>query len=318
MFARIFRRSKRLFDCYILQENKIVKNISALGNLLKNKNQIVVGDYVKLEKQNNNQYIITSVEDRKNTIFKIIQREKKKKINAANCDWLVIVSSVSKPIYKQGIVDRFIVRSIQWNIPILLVFNKMDTFNEDINLNWEHDRLKELNISCFEISAKLKERYRPKFLKLGYEDLKIHLNKTTNMFMGQSGVGKSTLISVLSNINLKTHNISKSGKGTHTTSWYEIINCSSFYLVDSPGIRSFGLDDINPDELINFFPDIKEVSLKCSFSDCQHQQDTKGCAFYNKLNDNYKNQLLISRLKSYYKIYQEISKTPVFKKNYKL
>ncbi|MGZ3809588.1 MAG: GTPase RsgA, partial [Bacteriovorax sp.] len=124
--ARVFKSAKREFDCKIEGTGEMVV-ATALGNLLKgDENTIVVGDYVMIE---NN--VITEVLPRTNEIYRLIIREQKKKVTASNCDLMVIVSSVSRPEYKRGIVDRFLVRAHQWGIRPLIVFNKMDEYNED-------------------------------------------------------------------------------------------------------------------------------------------------------------------------------------------
>ena len=119
--ARVNKSAKREFECRILDSGELVV-ATALGNLLKgDENSIVVGDYVMID---NN--VIVEVLPRTNEIFRLIVREQKKKVTASNCDLMVIVSSVSRPEYKRGIVDRFLVRAHQWGIRPLIVFKKMD------------------------------------------------------------------------------------------------------------------------------------------------------------------------------------------------
>jgi ribosome biogenesis GTPase len=309
--ARVFKSAKREFDCKIEESGEIVV-ATALGNLLKgDENSIVVGDYVMIE--NNT---IVEVLPRTNEMYRLIIREQKKKVTASNCDLLVIVSSVSKPEYKRGIVDRFLVRAHQWGIRPLMVFNKMDEYDSNIlDIQFEFDRMNNLGIECFEVSA-VDSHYKQRFLELGLEDLKSRLLHKTSIFLGQSGVGKSKLISQVSNgkINLLSNEVGKVGKGKHTTTWSEIVDCESMSLIDSPGIRSFGVEDLLKEELITYFPDIEEGAVHCKFSNCAHEVDSKGCYFYTLDQNTRTTQLLLSRLDSFCRMKEEISETPSYLK----
>lgn len=309
--ARVFKSAKREFDCKILESGQMVV-ATALGNLLKgDENTIVVGDYVLIENTT-----IVEVLPRTNEMYRLIIREQKKKVTASNCDLLVIVSSVSKPEYKRGIVDRFLVRAHQWGIRPLMVFNKMDEYDSNIlDIQFEFDRMNNLGIECFEVSAANAD-YKPRFLSLGIDDLKSRLQNKTSIFLGQSGVGKSKLISQVSDgkINLLSNEVGKVGKGKHTTTWSEIVDCESMSLIDSPGIRSFGVEDLLKEDLITYFPDIEEGAVQCKFSNCAHLEDSKGCYFYTLDQSTRETQLLLSRLDSYCRMLEEISETPSYLK----
>ncbi|MBY0414842.1 MAG: ribosome small subunit-dependent GTPase A, partial [Bdellovibrionales bacterium] len=287
---------------------------TALGNLLKgDENSIVVGDYVMIDEHNT----IMEVLPRMNEMYRLIIREQKKKVTASNCELMVIVSSVSRPEYKRGIVDRFLVRAHQWGIRPLMVFNKMDQFEENqLDIKFELDRMNNLGIECFEVSA-VNESYKPRFLELGLDDLKNRLQGKTSIFLGQSGVGKSKLISAVSDgkIKLLSRDVGRVGKGTHTTTWSEIVDCEAMSLIDSPGIRSFGVEDLLEEELITYFPDLEEGAVQCKFSNCSHEEGTNGCFFYTKLDQNaYETQLIMSRLESFLRMKEEISQTPSYLK----
>ncbi|AUN97142.1 ribosome small subunit-dependent GTPase A [Bacteriovorax stolpii] len=311
--ARVFKSAKREFDCKIIDTNEMVV-ATALGNLLKgDDNSIVVGDYVMIDEKN----VITEVLPRNNEIYRLIIREQKKKVTASNCDLMVIVSSVSRPEYKRGIVDRFLVRAHQWGIRPLIVFNKMDEFDPNVlDMKFEFDRMNNLGIECFEVSAAHTD-YKPQVLSLGLNDLKERLQGKTSIFLGQSGVGKSKLITASSEgkIKLLSREVGKVGKGTHTTTWSEIVDCESMSLIDSPGIRSFGVEDLLEEDLITYFPDIEEGAVQCKFSNCTHEPGTAGCFFYTKLDQNaYETTLIMSRLESFLRMKEEISQTPSYLK----
>lgn len=310
--ARVVKSDKRVFDCQ--REDGTVVQATALGNLLK-EDTIVVGDYVFLEAQVN-EWVVKSVEARKNEIFRMLRRESKKKITAANCDYLVVLSSCSRPAYKRGIVDRFLVRAHQWGIRPIVVFNKMDEYDSnEFDVGFEAERLKFLDVDCFEICA-LDLNYKPRFLTLGMGDLKNRLNESTSIFLGQSGVGKSQTITALSGgkADLKTGAVGKVGKGSHTTTWSEIVDCGDFVVIDSPGIRQFSVDDITSGEMIELFPDVEEVATGCAFTNCSHGPEQKGCAFYSDSLSEHDKELLLTRLDSYKQLHMEISQIPDWQK----
>lgn len=311
--ARVIKSDKRIFDCKIIETSQIVQ-ATALGNLLK-EDTIVVGDYVELEAQSD-EWIIKSVDERKNEIFRMLRRESKKKVTAANCDCLIILNSSSKPAYKRGIVDRFLTRAHQWQVHPIVIFNKMDQYSaKDFDIKFEADRLKFLGVECFEICA-IDPAYKPQFLTLGLEELKASLKDKTALFVGQSGVGKSQTINAISgeNIDLRTGAVGKVGKGAHTTTWSEIVHCKDFDLIDSPGIRQFSIDDITSGDLIELFPDVEQVATGCSFTNCGHEEKNKGCAFYSDNLSPVDQKLLLTRLDSYKQLLEEISQIPDWQK----
>ncbi len=322
MRARVFRSSKRVFECQLIDSKRIV-SATALATLIKGrKDHIVVGDYVELEKidadeekESAIEFQIIKIQERKNEIGRMIPREARKKLTAANCDLLVIMMAVSQPEFKRGLVDRYLVRSHQWQVPAVLIFNKMDQFKDDLDIPFEADRIRSLDVESYELAAKFPD-YQKRFLDKGIEELAEVLKGKTAIFLGQSGVGKSKLISALTNgkVDLKTGAIGKLGKGSHTTTWSEMIDCDDFTFIDSPGIRSYSLDDIPEEDLPAFFPDLCDYFGSCKFTNCTHLENAKGCAF-NELDPAERStQLLLSRLDSYLRIDREISQGAYWEK----
>ena len=312
--GRVYRSAQRIFYCKIDGEAELVM-ATAKGNLLKGSDSVVVGDEVEI-KEEDGQFYIINVLPRRSEIWRQIKRENKKKVTASNIDLLVIVSSASKPKFKRGLVDRFLMRSAQWEIPAIHVLNKMDGFKErDFDISFEAKRLELPNIKSFEVSAKAGEDYKNIYLDYGLSELKKELSGKTAIFLGQSGVGKSSLINLLTSgeFELKTKDIGRAGKGTHTTTWSEVIDFDDFTLIDSPGIRSFSLDDVYSEDLEFLFPDLLNLFLTCQFRNCDHGPEAKGC-FYNKLTDPEEIKIIDSRLESYYKLRDEVSEIPDWKK----
>jgi ribosome biogenesis GTPase len=308
--ARIFRSSKRHFDCQ-REDTKTIVPGTALAMTLK-EDHIVVGDFVEITPPGagSEEWKIEKVRPRKNSIFRNLPREQRKKVIAANVDVILVVVSAGKPAYKRGLVDRYLVRSEYWDVPAYVIFNKMDLYDEnDFDINFEKDRLKWLNAECFEVSAVSGQ---------GLHTLKEKLRGKTAVTLGHSGVGKSHLITTLSEgkATLLSAELGKANKGSHTTTWAEVIDAEFFTLIDSPGVRSMSLSDLTKEELLHSFSDINEWSTKCQFSsNCTHEENSKGC-FFQKLDpEKREDQLILSRLDSYKRILAEVEMIPDWKKN---
>lgn len=301
--ARIFRSSKRHFDCQ-REDTKTIVPGTALAALLK-EDHIVVGDFVELS----DDFKIEKVIPRKNEIFRNLPREQKKKVIAANVDVILIVVSAGKPAYKRGLVDRYLVRSEFWNVPAYVVFNKMDQYDPaEFDISFEKERLKWLSAECFEVSAET---------GAGIEALKEKLKDKTAITLGHSGVGKSRLITTLTNgkANLLSGELGKVGKGAHTTTWAELVDADFFTLIDSPGVRSMSLSDLTIQDLLYSFTDINEWSTKCQFSaNCTHDENSKGCFFQKLDKESREGQLILSRLDSYKRILSEVESIPDWQK----
>jgi ribosome biogenesis GTPase len=303
--ARIFSSNKRIFDC--LTERGDIISATALAKLLKH-DHLVVGDRVELTPDGESQWTITGVEPRTSEIFRNIPREHTKKIIAANVDAVLIVVSAGQPTYKRGLVDRYLVRAVQWGLPALLVFNKMDLYKNEFDIAFEVERLSTLGVKCFEVCAE-DPNWKPKKLTSGFNELHSILKNNTAILLGQSGVGKSRLITELSKgeAELISGDLGKVGKGMHTTTWAELVECGDFTLVDSPGVRSMSLTDLSEEELLSCFPDIADGAVKCKFSNCQHEESSKGCWFQTLEKENHGHAVVHSRLESFKRIRDEVS-----------
>lgn len=307
MQARIFRSAQREFTCQLQTDQRMVV-AQAKGNLLKT-GEIVVGDYVELT-SSGGEFFIESVSARTNEIFRWHPRESARKVFAANCEVAAMVVSVSLPNYQHSLVDRFLVRAIQWDVVPVVVFNKMDELGQNFldlsSLQFAIDRLDKLGVTCFALSSTDPEWQIPAQLQRlqTYSALAQWLALKTVLFLGKSGVGKSTLISALATNPqlLRQGPLRKIGKGNHTTSWSEIIPVAGFWPIDSPGFNAFSLADIPTAELLSFFPDLQQIAQGCRYPNCQHSAELAGCAFGAFSPDDRQDALLLSRLDSYHKI----------------
>lgn len=313
MRGRILKSSMREFTCRLMDRGARVQ-ATAYGSLLKN-DDLVVGDYVEIEHQKD-EYVITKLHERSNEIYRLLVREQKKKVTAANVDFMIILCSVSRPSFKRGFLDRFLVRAHQWKITPLIVFNKMDEFKpKKLDLSFEIERMKFAGARCYEIAAK-NPGLAPQYGGENFATLAELLKSKTALFVGQSGVGKSTTINALTGgeVDLRTQEVGKVGKGTHTTTWSEIIEYEGLDLIDSPGIRSLSLEDLDPEELIGFFPEIEVMAHACKFSNCTHTSDAADCAFFHSEEiekaDEHTREMIWSRLEAYQRIHEEIAQIP--------
>lgn len=310
--AKIFRSSKRVFDCKIDKSAEVV-SATALREIVK-KSHPVVGDIVELKLNDSNEYEIIKVQERTNSIFRRIVRTNKTKYVAANVDVILIVASVSKPEYKTFLIDRYLLRATQWEIPVVIVYNKMDEFDDQFDLEFEELKHKSLGVSSFQVSSieDCPQKYQDNL-----NELKDLLKNKTAICLGQSGVGKSRLITKLSDgeVELLSSRLSKKvDKGAHTTTWAEIVELPDFQIIDSPGIRSLSIQDIDINELDDLFPDLNPYFGQCQFNDCKHEHNSKGCFFQSLDEEKLEDLIVLERLVSYLKIRDEVEAIPEWEK----
>jgi len=266
---------------------------------IKSTNPVSVGDIVFLDQEADNEYMITDLKPRKNYIIrKSTNLSKQTHIIAANIDLALLITSLKQPKLKFGFVDRFLMTAEAYGIPAVIVFNKMDLLDEE-----ELDYLKELS-----------EAYQ----KVGYPSLHISVNDgfgietiremiegKITLFSGHSGVGKSSLLNALNaTIDTRVSTVSESNeKGKHTTTFAEMFEISpKTYVIDTPGIKNFGLTDMTPDELKNYFPEMVKLSSECRFSNCIHLNE-QGCAVRDAFENS---ELPWFRYEDYQNFYDEI------------
>lgn len=229
----------------------------------------------EIEQHDNQQIgVIKKILPRKNYIIrKSINLSKRSHILAANIDRAYLIVTLVSPQTQTGFIDRFLVTAEAYHIPVTILFNKIDLYTAS-ELQ-ELDKLKAIyeavGYTCLTISAK--QAASVAFLK---EEIKG--NKV--MFGGHSGVGKSTLVNTLdANLSLKTGEISQShSSGLHTTTFAEMFELTSGgYIIDTPGIRAFGLIDFDKKELSHYFLEMRSLLPECKFNNCQHLNEPK-CA----------------------------------------
>lgn len=249
---------------------------------IKHTNPIAVGDIVDFELEETRENgVINKIRERKNYIIrKASNLSKQTHIIASNLDQALLVASLVQPQTSLGFIDRFIMTAEAYHIPVVLVFNKSDLYKGPLNeiLDDTISIYRNIGYTCFETSAS--DGTNTQLLK----DLMLH--KTT-LVAGHSGVGKSSLLNQISpGLNLRTGIISDfSQKGKHTTTFAEMFELSfGGHIIDTPGIKEFGIVDFNDSEVSHYFKEMIEFLPACRFNDCKHMNEP-GCGVKKALEE---------------------------------
>jgi len=259
---------------------------------IKETNPIAVGDHVAFDLENG-EGIIHEILPRKNYIIRqSVKKTGHAHVIAANVDQAIVMATLILPRTSVGFIDRFLVSAESFRIPQVILFNKIDLLDDKTRLEQrELVKLYEaIGVRCLEISS----------LQEDQKAVKILLQGKTSLLAGHSGVGKSTLLNNLSPaIEQKTSSISGyHEKGTHTTTFAEMFQLNeTTRIIDTPGIKEFGLQDMSKEELSDYFPEMREVRLNCKFgSSCIHVNEPK-CAVLAAVNSG---AIAASRYQSYF------------------
>lgn len=264
-------------------------------------NPIAVGDEVDInpEEEADRVATITTIHDRRNYIARTSPHNKNKHhIVASNLDQTLLFATLKDPRTSQGFLDRFLVSAEAYHVPAVIVFNKSDLYRKKEQELFQELKSMYLAIGYGVISISLKTGE-------GVEELKNLLANKTSLVSGHSGVGKSTFINTLfPDMALRTQEVSGwSGKGLHTTTFAEMFDLPfNGKIIDTPGIREFGLVDISRQELSHYFPEMRAVLNNCQFNNCQHINEP-GCAVKAAVESG---EIAESRFLSYYSILESI------------
>ena len=252
---------------------------------IKSTNPIAVGDVVDFElDQTTDETIgqIHNIQERKNYIVrKSVNLSKQTHIIASNIDVVFLLITINNPPTTTSFIDRFLVTAEAYGIKAVLVFNKIDTYDEamiDEQLFLEYVYT-QIGYKCLKVSA-LENK--------GIEALKNEMLDKASMFSGHSGVGKSTLVNALEpTLNLKTKDISEQSKqGQHTTTFAEMYDLSfNAKIIDTPGIKGFGIVDMKKTEISDYFPEFFVLKEQCKFNNCLHKEEPN-CAVKKAFEEN--------------------------------
>ena len=241
---------------------------------IKETNPVTVGDHVEFEIEEGS-HVIVKILPRKNQILRqSVKRTGHSNLLATNIDQAVLIATLQQPRTSLGFIDRFLVSAEAYRIPQLLVFNKMDLLDNDGMLLVQDLKKKYEHVGALVVTASAIKNE-------GIGEFKEHLTGKISLLTGHSGSGKSTLLNKLSpGLNQATGEISGySEKGTHTTTFAEMFALDEkTSVIDTPGIKEWGLVDMNQQEISDYFPEMRELRLQCKFgSKCLHLQEP-GCA----------------------------------------
>lgn len=280
----VLTESGETVDC------KIKGNFRLKG--IKSTNPVAVGDHVEIIRNQEGTAFINKIHDRRNYIVrKSINLSKQLHILAANVDQACLVVTVANPETSTTFIDRFLASAEAYSVPVVLLFNKTDLLDEELQRYQDMmvNLYETIGYQCVQLSAQT---------GYGIDKLKEILSGKITLFSGNSGVGKSTLLnSLIPGLNLKTSEISDAyNLGQHTTTFSEMIPFQGEgWLIDTPGVKGFGSFDMKPEEMSSYFKEIFHFSKDCRFSDCTHTHEP-GCAVLKAIEDHY---IAESRYKSY-------------------
>ena len=281
--------------------NARIKGVFKIDEDITSTNPIAVGDKVdfELESETENSVTIIKIHDRNNYINRQSPRHKHQHhIVAANLDQSILIATIKEPRTSQGFIDRFLVACEMYHVPAILIFNKYDLYKEkDITKFLEWKEIYE-GIGYKVIAISLKEQ-------TGLEEVAAILEGKTTLISGHSGVGKSSFINTINpNFTIRTQDVSGwSGKGQHTTTFAEMYDLpQGGKIIDTPGMREFGLVGVDRPELSGYFPEMKQRLNDCQFNNCLHINEP-GCAIKQAVVEG---EIHEDRYVSYYNILESI------------
>ena len=246
----------QLYKCRIKGKFRVEK--------IKSTNPIVVGDYVEIVLDSET-WMIDKLFERKNKIVrKSVNLSKQTHIIAANIDQAILMVTLQSPDTSTGFIDRFLVSANAFGVNVVLLFNKTDIYNKKI-LDYLEKLIniyKKIGYECVKISA----------LNDNLNDVKTILKGKNNLISGHSGVGKSTFINKLLGTSIPTAEVSLThDQGQHTTTFSQLYRLDSGgAIIDTPGIKGFGLVELDKDRIRDFFPEFVKLQSGCKFNNCKH------------------------------------------------
>ncbi len=265
---------------------------------IKSTNPIAVGDYVDFELETDNNQVsgvIHNIHDRTNYIVrKSVNLSKQTHIIASNIDQVFLMITINNPPTLTSFIDRFLVTANAYHIKAILLFNKIDTYDEETlnEVKYLAHVYRQIGYECIGVSA---------ISGKNVDKVKALMQNKVSMFSGHSGVGKSTLVNAIEpSLDIKTKEISTLHmQGQHTTTFAEMFDLSfGAKIIDTPGIKGFGVVDIDKEDVGDYFPEIFKLKQDCKFNNCLHLHEPH-CAVKKALDED---KIAFSRYRSYLQI----------------
>ena len=269
----------------------------------KSSNPIAVGDEVLIDAEGGTEAVVAEILPRRNYISRQSPKHQQhRSIIAANIDQAFLVATIASPRTSSGFIDRFLVTAEAYHIPAHLIFNKQDILTEKDNAKQDEfiEIYGQAGYPMHLVSALNVQNI---------ESLKALMKDKVTLVAGHSGVGKSTLINAIQpNLGLRTAEISqKHAKGTHTTTFAEMFELPfGGYIIDTPGIKEFGILDLEPEEVSHYFPEMRDRLQGCQFNNCLHT-DEKKCAIKTAVQAG---EISIERYTNYLNILADAKQMP--------
>lgn len=282
----VVRSTGSWYDVLLENEQRVQCRLKGIFRLDESKendsNPVAVGDRVVITRRDGDDtLVIEEILPRDNYIVRASPKHKgARQVIAANLDQCVLIGTLAHPRTAPGFIDRFLRTAEAYHIPTVIVFNKKDLLDGKGESKQQAlaDVYRQAGYTVLSTAATTGE---------GCETLKQLLVNKTSLIAGHSGVGKSSLVNVLQpQLNLRTNNISHfTGKGMHTTTFAEMFQLSfGGAIIDTPGIKEFGLKDFKPEELSHYFVEMREPLQNCRFNNCLHDKEP-GCAVRQAVHD---------------------------------
>lgn len=285
MKGKVFRSTGSWYDVQLEDGRRLEARLRGKMRITSGKstNPVTVGDEVEITfDEDTGSAVIQDVIDRKNYISRESPRHQySRHIIAANIDLAFVVATINQPRTSTGFIDRFLVTAEAFHIPAHVIFNKQDVYREkDLKKQAEYIEIYEAaGYPVHKVTALDRD---------SVHHLREVMNGKTSLFAGHSGVGKSTLLNAIQpGLSLRTAEISnKHNKGKHTTTYAELFELEPVkglpdneptYIIDTPGIKEFGILDMEPNEVGHYFPEIEKHLHECRFNNCLHLEEP-GCA----------------------------------------
>ncbi len=287
---RVLTKDGRTIECVIKGKLRV--------NDLQTTNPVAVGDKVLFQFEDKDRGIITEILERKNYILrKATNLSRQAQIIAANIDQAFLMITIILPVTQFEFIDRFLITAEAYRVPARIIINKTDLYGDEEILKMDNliSVYSGIGYECIKLSLKNKEE-PGNIIEL--------MKNRTSLIAGNSGVGKSTLLNKLNPaLNLKTEKISDYHKqGKHITTYPEMHPMPfGGYVIDTPGIRGFGIVDMERNEIYHFFPEMFRISKNCRFYNCLHL-DEPGCAVRTAVE---KGEIDFMRYRSYLNILED-------------
>lgn len=263
---------------------------------IKTTNPVVVGDHVQFIIEPDGCGYITTLEPRKNYIDrKSTNLSKITHIIAANIDRAFLVVTMKEPRTSLGFIDRFLVSAEGFRIPVCLVFNKYDIYSAE-----EKEEIESLRAIYEKIGYET--LLTSTVTGEGIETMRAMMAGKVSLCSGHSGVGKSAIVNAIDpSLNLKVGSISDvHSKGKHTTTFASMFPIGDGFIIDTPGIKEFGLIQYKPEEIRDYFPEIRQFNGECRFSNCSHVHEP-GCKVLEAVENG---EIALHRYENYLNILQ--------------